>query len=289
MSIKRVSIAELQTIVSCLDEPVIVEKFADSLPNFPELINALSLDSLIALNSTDIIGFSTESKVEETELTDALKQLKIGTPGYINGWEYLAGDIGSLTLGPLVSSIENFFSSDSFLTSLNIPSANLLDSVMKWIFISQGPGSYSDCHADPIGSAAWMLMVHGRKQWFIEDKQGIISPGDLILIPPGMKHRVENLGTEYNVAISHNWIPRNATKLMWIELQTGLEKLDSMISTSSLTLSDFHDSQTVDNLLFGLIMIVLHAEIDQRETMLMSISDDSQRRYINELVKKLES
>ena len=284
MSIKRIPICEFSVKSS---EPVIVEKFGDSIAAFPDLINALSLTSLIAMESTDTVGFARGSKVDEIGLIDALKQLQNGSDGYINGWEYMAGDVGSITLGSLVSSIEEIFFCENFLTSLNIPSASLLDSVMKWIFISQGPGSFSDWHTDPIGSAAWMLMVHGEKLWFVEDKQGIIRPGDLIVIPPGIEHRVENIGDQYNVAISHNWVPKSNSNLMWIELVNGLEKLDSFISSSSRTLSEFHETESVDNLLFGLMMVILHAHPKEREKMLTFIPDRSRRDRIEKFLEKI--
>jgi len=274
MSIRRIACAEFST--THLRDAIIVENFGSLVPGFADLERLLTLASLekVAKNSSDSVGFVSGETAEEVSLKTALRYLQSGRHGYINGWEYMAGDCGSESIGPLVSFIDSFFEPPNFLLSLPIPSAHLLDSVMKWIFISQGSGSYSGWHKDPIGSAAWMLMVTGEKLWFVENLQGKISSGDLIIIPPGREHRVENVGNGLNVAVSHNWVPTTDTVCMWNELERGLFELKKFSEQNphvpvETLLSEFQESvSSIDNLLFGLMMVFLHADVIHRNTIL---------------------
>ena len=303
MSIKRVSSEQFRSEIlpnmRYLTDAVIVVNFGSTLANFPFLVRSLSLDSLreISRGSSDTVGFVSEGSASELLLEEAVNKLSLGVPGYINGWEYVAGDCGFELLGDPVSSIDEFFIEENFLLSLNINSATMLDSVMKWVFISQGSGSYSDWHIDPVGSAVWMLMITGEKIWHVENEEGKIFPGDLIIIPPGKIHKVVNVNEGLNVAISHNWVPKHNTNRMWTELARGLRELenfsspDSPNSPSDNLLVDFQNTHpTIDNLLFGLMMIFLYMEKGKQENVVeVFCVHEILKAEINSLLDKLVS
>ena len=99
-----------------------------------------------------------------------------------------------------------------------------------------------------------------------------------------------------NVAISHNWIPIQDTTLMWKELFRGLSelkkfhiaKIDSEDSTNIL--NQFHETNdSVDNLLFGLIMVFLHMDLGKRENVLVEYClNDHVRNEIRDLLNELD-
>ena len=299
MSVRTISASEfLSSLFSNFHEPFVVHNFSSLLPEFEKLRESLRLDNLLekTRNISDSIGFVVERRsVEEVSISTALSTLVSGADGYINGWEYMASDC--CVLPQSLGLDEYIFSRNNFLKILDLPSANLLDTVMRWIFISRGSGSYSGWHKDPIGSAAWMLMIEGSKIWsFPNNSQIKISVGDLIVIPPGIEHKVTNIGDSVNVAISHNWIPIQDTTLMWKELFRGLSelkkfhiaKIDSEDSTNIL--NQFHETNdSVDNLLFGLIMVFLHMDLGKRENVLVEYClNDHVRNEIRDLLNELD-
>ena len=137
----------------------------------------------------------------------------------------------------------------------------MLDSVMRWIFISNGfENAGSDWHVDPIGSAAFMLMIAGKKRWFLADNQftTILGPGDFLIVPPGMSHKIENIGSELNVAISHNWVPSSGAPLMWAEVERAISLIPQGCDVLE-TIERLNNEGKIDNLLMGLLMVIFES------------------------------
>jgi hypothetical protein len=185
------------------DRPIIVEDIFDVFPSFQEM--SVAVQEAIK-TSEDFVGFvsSKDGECREVRICDISN-----TPGYINGWEYMGGDCAK-KFSPFLSDLESIISPTSFLKQIDGQGSHQLDIVMKWLFISIGSGSKSDWHIDPIGSAAWMIQLVGEKIWYTRDRDEVVSvgrikPGELILIPPGLEHRVENvtLSDDYtwNIAV----------------------------------------------------------------------------------------
>jgi hypothetical protein len=267
MSLRRVPYSP--DIWADLEEAVIVENIFRNFPSLTKMSDAV----LMAMRSSeDIVGFSSTATCTEQRVCDIAN-----AEGYINGWEYAAGD-SSKILTPFVDAIESAVYSSSFLTSTlsKYIGATKLDSVMKWLFISNGPNTESPWHVDPIGSAAWMIQLVGEKNWYIRQDghvmTGRLSRGDLIIVPPGLEHRVVNIDqapmnganpSHSNIAVSHNWIPLGHMKCMWAELgriMTDLRhRLAHDVSLDAHEVLDELYSQ-YDNLLFGLLMVMIHVD-----------------------------
>ena len=211
--------------------------------------------------SNDIVGFvpshPSPSEAVYIPLGEAIDILETHG-GYINGWEYVAS-------GEFFFDFD--FIQDSFLPKLGT-GGRMLDSVMKWVFISKGPSTGSEWHIDPIGSCAWMIQVYGTKEWFFDIGGEIFSvtlnPGDLLYVPSGIRHRVENKGSEFNLAVSHNWIEAGSQSEnnMWglvgkvfQEVFKGEDKSKESILA--------HIEEHYDNIMFGLIMVLLHMPQDE--------------------------
>jgi hypothetical protein len=219
------------------------ENFADKL-------------TIIRRTCQDIVGFvpcAEHKGAVYLPLFQAMDELD-RSGGYINGWEYAAGEGGQSLFEESVSVAE------SLLPKLG-PGGRMLDSVMKWVFISKGPSMGSEWHVDPIGSCAWMLQIYGTKEWFVETGEGeIVSgslyPGNLLVLPSGLRHRVENKGTEFNLALSHNWVEPGgeSEKNMWNLVEELLVNFPSPDGESFLERIE----NECDNILFGLMMVLVH-------------------------------
>ena len=243
--------------------PLIVEEGGFRVGvGFPKIERFASLEAFqrFVAGSNDIVGFETRdqpggsqsmfrsaSAACEMLLPEAAAQLVDG--GYINGWEYLAGDMRGLLL-PLSAEMDEAISQNSFCARFP-----LLDAVMKWVFISNGPKAGSAMHIDPIGSATWMLQIAGSKIWEFENlPSATLNPGDLLIVPPGLPHRVTNMGSSFNAAVTHNWVDSREISGMWRELLRVADRFELPQSLASLS------SVESDSLLFGLITSLVHSE-----------------------------
>lgn len=262
------------------EEVVIFKKFG--IFKFSEkwsiIRNMVSLWSLASLHSEDSVGLLPAGEYEALEmaLPEALQHLK-ATGGYINGWEYMAGDCGAI-LEDISAPIEDMVKPHSLLSTFG-PPGQMLDAVMKWIFVSNGPSASSSWHLDPIGSCAWMLQIHGSKKWQIEinDKtlECVIEEGDFLILPSGLLHRVKNRGDGFNLAVSHNWVSSGGSSEtnMWLCLDEAVSALVQRVKTYAEPVSQetVYDSLgylrsecEIDNLVFGLVMMVIHMSSTDR-------------------------
>ena len=240
---------------------VIVEKM---FTHFPSLVGMEFAIQEAIENSNDVIGFVAENRDEAVEISISKSR---NLNGYINGWEYLGGDSRN-RLSSFTADIDACISESSLLTCMSSSDASNLDLVMKWIFLSRGAAkSQSSWHADPIGSAAWMIQLVGSKEWKTADgKSGIIFPGDMIIIPPGLEHCVINIGIGENIAVSHNWIPVGNLTSMWSELDRALLELHAFLNEPGnfyhhiLPKFHSHTLDRIDSLLFGLLMVFIHQD-----------------------------
>ena len=269
----HISLAELEQLIENPRFPFIVDD-AISLFEWNAITDLITEENLSSLHSSsDIVGFVPlgQNDAVEMSLPDAIKRF-FTFGGYINGWEYFAGDCEQFkhAAAPITQVLQR----NSVLPKLG-PSAAMLDSVMRWIFISRGPNAGSSWHVDPLGSVAWMIQIIGKKEWWLRtDKinyNGILSPGDLLIVPSEMEHRVANIGESLNAAISHNWVIGQTTGelKMWGKLIEALEKLNEFAEVNgekqpenSALLENFHDSCILDNLLFGLLMVIVHSDVE---------------------------
>jgi hypothetical protein len=234
--------------------------------------NIVSLWSLASFHSEDSVGFlpAGEDVALEMALPEAFQKLK-ATGGYINGWEYLAGDCGAI-FEDISAPIEDMVKPHSLLSNFG-PPGRMLDSVMKWIFVSNGSSPSSSWHLDPIGSCAWMLQIHGSKKWQIElnDRtlECFIEEGDFLILPSGLRHRVKNRGDGFNFAVSHNWVSIGGSSEtnMWLCLHEAVSALVQRVKTHAMPVSQVtvYDSLEylrseceIDNLVFGLVMMFIH-------------------------------
>ena len=225
--------------------PIIIENFFD--------ISKIGIFSSIpALRAKlkdcpDIVGMNGV----EVSLMNALCTLS-ETGGYIPGWEYLASPIDDEELN-ICKEIDVCLSPYNLLINQFKSSGRMLQSVMKWVFISNNTSNFSegsDWHFDPIGSSAWMVQLVGSKRWTVLLADGSVilgdlRPSDLLLLPPGLEHKVENAPGE-NIAISHNWIDSRNCERMWNEVDRALSTYSTLEALQEGT----------DNLLFGLIMVL---------------------------------
>jgi hypothetical protein len=243
--------------------PKIIRGFVDVEDHDSTISPFLSLEGLSGVRSDDIVGFvaSGECTAVGVPFNEAVDRLR-GSGGYITGWEYVAG--GGI-IAPLFPDLEAAVSNRSWLGQL-YPMAAELESVMKWMFISCGGRAASEWHTDPIGSCAWMVMLVGEKKWTVRMDDGmweeILRPGDLLLLPSGLEHKVENLGDGLNVAVSHNWIDRESLGSLWEVLEEGLSDVARYLSVESIEnffdrMESFREGHGMDNLLFGLIMVLV--------------------------------
>ena len=189
--------------------------------------------------------------------------------GYINGWEYLAGDCGPHLSG-LAKEIDIELQSVSLLPRFGT-GGTMLDSVMKWIFLSCGPKAQSEWHTDPIGSVAWMLILAGEKRWFFRSTDGsptdevVVGPGDFLIVPSGIEHRVENVGESFNCAVSHNLVVKDSPseRNMWRCLSLSLDVVEAISGDTLVSIESAQIRGRIDNLAVGLLMVVLHFNSNQ--------------------------
>ena len=156
----------------------------------------------------------------------------------------------------------------------------MISELMKWLFIGK-PGTSSLPHVDPLGSNGWMYVFSGRKRWRIaisksgapgqycvcngdpspqpcmhcfepsnealrefDFYEGIVEAGDLIFVPGGAFHAVENLpGPTPVIAVTHNF-----------SLDKALLKAEVDRAMSLGNLADLSDNLEVDSLLSGLVL-----------------------------------
>jgi mannose-6-phosphate isomerase-like protein (cupin superfamily) len=241
VSIRRIRLenaSELDDLFSVLEGTVIVENFTEICDFGSKMIN--SIDALKSIHCQDMVGYvAPGGAAEGLPFHEAIDKID-HSGGYINGWEYAAGTAG-LTIN--TACIDRIVNGNSFAVSRLGLGGRMLDSVMKWIFISRGPQTGSEWHVDPIGSAAWMVCVTGSKLWTVRsdvERSGVVHPGELILVPPGIAHRVENIGESLNVAVTHNWIPSNKLDCMWnclAGIDTNLAEGDHLVMGLVIALS----------------------------------------------------
>jgi hypothetical protein len=252
-------LAQLKRIPKIIRKFVDIEDHDDSTTLFP----FMSLEGLSGIRSDDMVGFVSSGECASVgmPLNEAVDRLR-GAGGYVTGWEYIAG---GQYLSPLFPDLESAVSNRSWLAQL-YPMAVELESVMKWMFISCGGRAASEWHTDPIGSCAWMVMLVGEKKWTVRVDDGmweeILRPGDLLLLPSGLEHKVENRGDGLNVAVSHNWIDRESLGSLWKVLEEGLRDVATYLSVESdeeffNRMESFREEHGMDNLLFGLIMVLV--------------------------------
>ena len=255
---------ELVTVLKNLkEEPILVGNFFDFFPHSREPVIASlgSMSALASIETDELVGVvdpRNTSTIHSLAFEDAIAQLNAGG-GYINGWEYFHSPVGSV-----LSEFDALIDKDSLITKLG-PGGRMLDSVMRWIFISNNfENAGSDWHVDPVGSAAFMLMVVGSKRWFLADGkyETVLCPGNLLLVPPGMNHRIENVGSGLNVAISHNWVPLGFCDRMWAEVDRALSLFHSQgpYDDISSIIEQLSEEGKIDNLLMGLLMVLLQSD-----------------------------
>ncbi len=149
---------------------------------------------------------------------------------YMKGWTVSANleDFAEL---PLPSAF------DSWLDYL--PEASRPD--WKWIFV--GPaGSASGMHVDVMCSSAWNLLVSGKKEWTFMSPARAASngylaaslvnvaktdldvefhhlqePGDVIIVPGGWAHAVENV--QDTVSLTGNWVSESNIDIVETDLR----------------------------------------------------------------------
>jgi hypothetical protein len=291
----HLSLTELEQLIQNPRIPFIVDN-ALSLFEWNAITDLITEENQSSLHSSsDIVGFvpSGQNEPLQMSLPDAIKRLfQFG--GYINGWEYFAGDCEHIkhAAAPITQVLQR----NTLLPKLG-PSAAMLDSVMRWIFISRGPNAGSAWHVDPLGSVAWMIQVIGKKEWWLRTDNiaynGVLSPGDLLIVPSEIEHKVANIGESLNVAISHNWvIPQTSSELeMWSRLIEAFQKLNEFAevdaelqSENSALLEEFHDSCILDNLLFGLLMIIVHSD---SETIKMNFGSELSKDVLSRVLAGL--
>jgi hypothetical protein len=250
---------EFQNILADLEkEPLIISNFLEIFPDSKSLVESIGLiEGLERLGCEDMVGVvdAADRSVSGIPFTEAIKQLKT-KGGYINGWEYFHSSTG-LGLPDLDSAV----SQDSFLLKL-WKGGRMLDSVMRWIFISNNfENAGSDWHVDPIGSAAFMLMIAGEKKWFFADGkfETILRETEFLLVPSGMNHRIENIGSGLNVAVSHNWVPNRSCDRMWTEVRIALALVSNHSGDLFARIEDLNSQGFIDNLLMGLLMVLLQS------------------------------
>lgn len=265
-------------------EPLIVER-VDKILKLDDGIEAFSSVARLrhlTEGSSDTVGVvvagSVPSVCSELPLTEALEHLAV-YGGCINGWEYLAGDQREKFL-PVTAGFEKIINPKSLLYDLPTVTSKMLDAVMKWVFIGGCKGEFgepscvydestptcmfggSDWHTDPIGSAAWMVQLVGTKKWSVklansEIVVGTLSPLDLLILPPGLEHKVENIqcgGSPDNVAITHNWVDIENCSQMWLEVEKGVEIIEKISPPENVP--TVAQKLINDNLLYGLIVVL---------------------------------
>ncbi len=287
---------------NALTEPVVFPNVLEGL-DLEGIAPLMSVAGLESIKSEDMVGVNLSNHSNESiglPFQEAIRRIRL-EGGYITGWEYQAGDQG-LRFSKTTYELDNLINRRSWLRQLamsGVPMTLDLDLVMKWVFISYGRGLDSTWHVDPLGSCAWMLMLVGEKKWTVKRRDGttwehILVPGQLLVLPAGLQHKVVNIGGGLNVAISHNWVDTNDQSHLWEVLNAGICKLVQFAdSNSGLDFYDllelFREQCIVDNLLFGLIMIILHTRDDFLDLMLPTESSYSSMRHWVSLLRKKKS
>jgi hypothetical protein len=259
--------SQISSLIINLDDPIVLENFypAHDGSLWESRLGSMHVLRQLPLDDQEIVGLVLPDGSEvPVPLSQAIDQLE-GDGGYINGWEYwgFARD-NSLVCREL----EEQVSLNSFIPLLGT-GGRMLDSVMRWIFISNKMGtSGSSWHIDPIGSEAFMVMICGSKRWFIEGRQGerfqsTIKEGDLLVVPAGMAHKVENIGAGLNVAVSHNWVTKGtgSEALMWDSFRAVISKIhftDPDITVLE-QIEKLNEEGEIDNLQMGLVMVVFQS------------------------------
>ena len=70
--------------------PFIVE-WSPAVRGIREIISSISEETLARIESSDVVGFVSEEQSTQLSLPDAIARV-FESGGYINGWEYYAGD-----------------------------------------------------------------------------------------------------------------------------------------------------------------------------------------------------
>jgi hypothetical protein len=222
----------------------------------------LSYVDFLSVVSSDTVGYTdTSGESEFASYACAVESIKeVG--GYINGWEYLAGDSAD-SLSTFAEPIDSIFREHCLLfRHSSHPAVRRLIDCMKWVFISSGV-SGSSFHVDPICSAAWMLVLSGQKEWHVRDVSGDhvwvgrVSKGALIVIPSGFSHKVVNIPTnEPTIAVTHNWVPISSREDLAGAVDRSLREVRELMA-DGIGLEDIHGLGNFDSLMFGLLMIII--------------------------------
>jgi cupin superfamily acireductone dioxygenase involved in methionine salvage len=81
-------------------------------------------------------------------------------------------------------------------------------------------------HVDPSGSAAWYAVVRGEKVFEVCPDSAsrplrlVLRPGSLMILPPGLPHRVTT--TQWSVVVAGNFLPRHC----WARVCRALQAND---------------------------------------------------------------
>jgi hypothetical protein len=265
--------------VSALSHPFIIDNAAQLL-GWPDCHKELQdLSFFLNLSSSDIVplshGRAYDSDSVYVNLAEGIKEIldcDDAQERYITGWEYEAGDCGDL-LSKYGLSVDCWEGGCVLGTSV-IPGLRQVSELMKWFFIGSSSTS-SGQHVDPLHSNGWMFLFSGSKTWRISQScndgdcahyEGTLYPGQLIFVPGGCLHEVQN-GSGVSVAVTHNWVPPAIAPLLWVEIQSALATADCLDSLA--------ENPEIDSLLFGVIASLARATKAQREA--FAVCDSSSR------------
>ncbi|KAF4669961.1 hypothetical protein FOL47_002295 [Perkinsus chesapeaki] len=249
-------------------EPFIIRQWRSVDGNSPWA----SIRGVMEVASDAVAGTKVDGKDAFMSVKEALKNIEEGRSVHIKGWEYVAQGCQA----PIELDIEK----DCMLLNNKSMLARKVSEVMRWVFIGT-KGTGSACHIDPLASAAWMWMTHGRKEWRMasgtpanidqlpplfectEELKSyrhlyhfVMNPGDLLFIPRGCLHEVRNMNT--TIAVTHNVVLEPAA--LWDEVR---RVLTLVVAYGGLEPLEGHPK--VDSLLFGTLMACLYGDMEMPE------------------------
>ncbi|PRB68177.1 hypothetical protein CQ011_14955 [Arthrobacter sp. MYb213] len=218
---------------SALDGPICVKSQTDEWP-INRLVRSQTLQIVYAEQTVNV---ETQDGTISSTVGDYFQLLAKGDglDTYLKGWtvsNYLS-DFAKL---PLPAVFQSWFG--------DLPHGSRPD--WNWIFV--GPkGSNSALHIDVMCSSAWNLLVSGRKKWLfqspalaadaglLQDSLVVSSgneariqythiqePGDVVIVPGGWAHAVENL--DLTVSLTGNWV--NSSNAQLVEADLALHESD---------------------------------------------------------------
>jgi|GEM_PF-6540834 len=212
---------------SALDGPICVKSQADDWP-IHRLVRYQTLQIDYAEQTVNV---ETQDGTIPSTVGDYFQLLAKGggLDTYLKGWT-VSNNLTDFARLPLPAVFQNWFD--------DLPHGSRPD--WNWIFV--GPkGSKSALHIDVMCSSAWNLLVSGRKKWLFQspalaadagllqdsllESSGneariqyahIQEPGDVVIVPGGWAHAVENL--DLTVSLTGNWVNSSNAQLVEAEL-----------------------------------------------------------------------